>query len=319
MTVPGMGGLAPKPLNAPPGVPLPVGVQAGASSAVVVANRVIIIGEAGEVLIYNGTPGPGTLAVAITGSAGADQYGNEWAGDISVGLNTQYPLYITENGSQAQIQFVAPGGYKDALIFMVEGSGVASLGIEGPASTVAGENDVAVVNIDSNNGSSSAGMNFTYSDADGGGHSMISYNCGGVAMPTTGIITGVLPGTGQSPTNPAVPETWHTVDYAGSWGPAAAGNDLQYQQLPLGEGDVVFLTGRLEVPSSPGNPSTISTITNDAYWPAHDQPIVCEAHGGSPYTGIPCVLVITPAGVLEVYGPLVAGDTLEIQGFYRLG
>lgn len=65
--VAGLGGMPPKPLNAPQGVTPASGVQPGQSPGVVIANRVIITGPNGELLVYAGAAAFGKLIESITG------------------------------------------------------------------------------------------------------------------------------------------------------------------------------------------------------------------------------------------------------------
>lgn len=46
----------------------------------VTANTVVVNGAGDGVFVYDGTPGPGTLIVAIASAAGTDPYGNPYSG-----------------------------------------------------------------------------------------------------------------------------------------------------------------------------------------------------------------------------------------------
>jgi hypothetical protein len=65
-----------EPLNVPPGASTPVGVQAGVTQSVVLANQVIVFGTAGGLFIYNGTPGLGNPPIFYATSATVDPFGN---------------------------------------------------------------------------------------------------------------------------------------------------------------------------------------------------------------------------------------------------
>lgn len=54
------------------------------SSQVVIANKVIIEGSNDYLLVYSGTPGPGTLIISIAPAAGIDPYGNFFPAGINV-------------------------------------------------------------------------------------------------------------------------------------------------------------------------------------------------------------------------------------------
>ena len=60
-----------------------MGVNGAWSSQVIVASQVIIQGADDFLLVYNGVPGPGTLALAIAPSAGSDAYGNEYLDSLT--------------------------------------------------------------------------------------------------------------------------------------------------------------------------------------------------------------------------------------------
>lgn len=76
MTTPGLGGLNPKPVNAPQGAVPASGVQPGQSTAVVVANKVIVFGPGDGVFVYSGTPAFGNPPIFWAAGGPADPYGN---------------------------------------------------------------------------------------------------------------------------------------------------------------------------------------------------------------------------------------------------
>ena len=76
MTVAGLGGLNPRPVNAPQGAAPASGVQPGQSPGVVIANRVIVFGPGDGIFIYSGTPGPNTLIASDASAGGTDPFGN---------------------------------------------------------------------------------------------------------------------------------------------------------------------------------------------------------------------------------------------------
>jgi hypothetical protein len=71
------------PLNAPPGAGGVIGTQPGVTGGVIVANRVIIIGPGGELLVYSPVAGAGNLIASITGTAGTDSYGNTFVEGVA--------------------------------------------------------------------------------------------------------------------------------------------------------------------------------------------------------------------------------------------
>lgn len=73
---PGSGGLPPRPVNVPTTRALQVGVQAGTSLPVVRARQVIIIGTAGELLVYSPAAAAGNLIASVAAADFTDPYGN---------------------------------------------------------------------------------------------------------------------------------------------------------------------------------------------------------------------------------------------------
>lgn len=75
-----------RPVNAPPESVIPVGVQPGAQSPVVTANRIIVSGANGGVFIYLGTPSLGNPPIDWMTNATTDPFGNALP---SQGVGTQ--------------------------------------------------------------------------------------------------------------------------------------------------------------------------------------------------------------------------------------
>jgi Right handed beta helix region len=96
MTMPGLGGQQPAPMNAPGAGQPGIGVQPGVSNAVVTANKVIIFGSGGGLFVYSGTPAYGNLIQSITASAGTDPYGNSYLGGDTSYSNDPFGSYIQE-------------------------------------------------------------------------------------------------------------------------------------------------------------------------------------------------------------------------------
>lgn len=76
MTMPGLGGQQPAPMNAPGAGQPGIGVQPGVTAGVIVAHYVIVTGSAGGVFVYSGTPAAGNPPIAWMASAATDPYGN---------------------------------------------------------------------------------------------------------------------------------------------------------------------------------------------------------------------------------------------------
>lgn len=138
--------------------------------------------------------------------------------------------------------------------------------------------------------------------------------------PVTGAVV-LAPSTVITPTSPgtndwAVPETWHTVTYSGSWAAAASGTDLKCRLLP---DHSVRLTGRLKLSSGSVSGSTTIASIPTGYVPARDEPVYVYAHASaSPYAAVSGFLLARASGVFEYYGSFTTSDTLEIGGTYPL-
>lgn len=76
MSTPGLGGMNPAPVNAPQGALPAAGVQPGQSTAVVIANKVIVFGPNDGLFVYSGTPKLGNPPIFWATSATKDPYGN---------------------------------------------------------------------------------------------------------------------------------------------------------------------------------------------------------------------------------------------------
>jgi hypothetical protein len=75
-----------RPLNAPPAVTAPPGVQPGVNNQIVLARYVIVFGDNGGVFLYVGTPALGNGPVAWLTLATTDPYGNAVTPELGVGV-----------------------------------------------------------------------------------------------------------------------------------------------------------------------------------------------------------------------------------------
>jgi hypothetical protein len=85
-----------RPLNAPPAGNAAPGVQPG-NTRLIVANKVIIIGDTGGLFVYAPTPAAGNLIASIAAEAGTDQFGNSYPAGIMGELQTN-EIQFTSGG-----------------------------------------------------------------------------------------------------------------------------------------------------------------------------------------------------------------------------
>lgn len=84
MSTPGSGGLQDPPLNLPGAQLLIPGVQAGVSSGLISASRVVISGPGGLLLVYSPSVGFGNLILSVAGAAGTDSAGNAYPAGLAI-------------------------------------------------------------------------------------------------------------------------------------------------------------------------------------------------------------------------------------------
>ena len=97
-------------IGAPAGQATPIGVQPGTTQAVVIANRVIIIGDTGGIFIYAPAPGLHNLIASIAAVAGTDQYGNSYPGGFSGELQTNEIQFLSAGVVVGQLAPVTLSG-----------------------------------------------------------------------------------------------------------------------------------------------------------------------------------------------------------------
>jgi hypothetical protein len=97
-----------KPVNAPAGQATPIGVQPGASG-ILIARKVIVVGDAGGIFLYAPTPGPGNLIASIAAEAGTDQYGNSYPGGILGELQTNEIQFLNSGAVVGQLAPIGSG------------------------------------------------------------------------------------------------------------------------------------------------------------------------------------------------------------------
>lgn len=234
------------------------------SSQAVVADQVFVQGTGDGVFVYQGTPGPGTLIVALTGDTGTDPYGNNY----DVGLTLPNGGQMSQISGNAEFSLTCLGAfnagtfdftpdrtaYAQGNITYQEGtSGQGELVIASPVPLTPGTDAQAVLTLDS---------------STGGGATSASIS-------SSAPMVAVQPGT-------TVPETWHALPYAAQWSNAAG---FQAGQYRLNVDGSVSVRGRAQFTSNgttglSSNGTLVCTLPS-GYRPAASQgwPVPCY---GSP-------------------------------------
>lgn len=279
MTTPGRGDGLIRPLNAPSGQQLLTGVQPGVTGGVVLAQYVIIFGQAtgqqsGGLFIYEGSPGPGNPPVYSDTNATEDPYGNAvaagiWAGQfgsIQVGLQTD------QAAGTADIFWVpstAAAFAASAGIFQSGGQAILQIfGSETTDNPAANSDYVALYLWDHGSatgpGASAALQGWFFDSTSGAPHNFFSGNYEGLVIPAASV-TAIQPGTGTGPTTAGVfqPETWHNITVDAGW---TVVNQPQYRLLPDGNIQVRGLITRAAT-AAQTNINNSNPVPS-AYWPA---------------------------------------------------
>jgi hypothetical protein len=264
MTVPGRGDGLIRPLNAPSGQQVLPGVQPGTTGGTVLAQYVIIFGQAsgqqaGGMFIYEGSPGPGNPPVYSDSNATEDPYGNAiaagiWAGQfggIQVGLQTDQ---VAGTADIFWVPSSAAAFAASAGIFQTGGQAILQIfGVETTNNPAANSDYVALYLWDHGGatgpGASAALQGWFFDSTSGAPHNFLSGNYAGLVLPAVAGIAAVQPGTGSSPASADVfqPETWHpATPLSNSWAGSGGVGGLFYRATPDGEvellGDIINAT-----------------------------------------------------------------------------
>ena len=246
------------PMNAPSGGSVGIGVQPGVTGQVILAQYVVVFGDAGGIFIYSGTPAPGNPPVYSFANALTDPYGNSIFPGIAAGAIGSNQVVIQTSGTAAAIYFPSSNNsYQDAQILAVNVNGGAEFNFFG--SQVSANPDsksdrtfIAFYDNDSGNGSARWQLGYFGSDGSFGQHAFGDYT--GMAIQGASSIVGVQPGTGTSPANKWVPETWHTAALVNGWAGSGNGiNQLRYRIAPWG--------GTVEIQADIANPTATVNST----------------------------------------------------------
>jgi|HubBroStandDraft_1064217.scaffolds.fasta_scaffold233627_2 hypothetical protein len=248
---------------------------------------------------YSPAPGPGNLIASLTAAAGTDPYGNPYPAGLTIGLDTSTQLELASVGGVGQLLFLLNNAlYGNGVLESAVTGGAGQIVLNGPK--LLSIPDFVGQEWNSNFGSgNSANMEWIYTDADGTSHLAAGYGYQGFLV-FAGEITGIHPGTGTSPVNAAVAETWQFASPPSGWT-----NDLIYKLYP---DQTVGFAGTIILPSSGSYNGVTFTTLPAGYIPAGTKlrPIVCTAQSSaygnnSSSPGLPYVQ-ITSGGVVSFGG-----------------
>lgn len=154
-----------------------------------------------------------------------------------------------------------------------------------------------------------------YFDALGGENVSAQWGFPGVSIPVAQPITATQPGTGTSPTNVAVAETWHPAALGNGWANAAGFAPFQYRKVASPPNSVELLG----VISATAASSTNFFDLPAGYQPANAQGFAVGATGGAPAGNIPNVrCAASGALTLANAAAVPVAQSYFIHGFISL-
>lgn len=165
---------------------------------------------------YNGTPGPGTLIMSITGTSasGTDLYGNAYTpGTVCIGSANGVQILLQPGSLQAALLFPTNAAIEQQLANItadIVGSGATEylqMAISSAKLNTVGAHDWTqlLFNTASANNASSANLDFIYVGSNGNPHEQAYLDITGFNI-LAGSIAAAAPSSA-----PAVPESWHTL------------------------------------------------------------------------------------------------------------
>lgn len=274
-------------------------VYAGIVDATTITGATLIAdGTSGEILVYSGTPAAGNLIGSWSGAAGTDSHGNAYPAGLKVyGTGSSAAAYVLLDPVYGRIVIQNElSGYQ-----AICDGGSLSMATPSSASnpaTIATQNSPLALIIESP------------SDGTDGAAEMKLYAGTSSVAPyvTSPYIVALNPSSGAA-------ETWHSFagSYQNGW-TAFSGRDLCYRLEPDG---TVHLTGRVNVPSGVGNPSTVATLPA-GYRPANRPETVHAENIGSTGSFFNTYVEINTSGNVNVYGAPGGGSSVSIGGRFAL-
>ena len=296
------------PLNAPPAGAMVPGVQPGTSSAVVLAQFVIVFGNNGGVFVYNGTPGPGNQPIASVTSASTDPYGNPVQPGFTVyDLPAYLQMHINSLLGPAleQVTGATSEAAHGAFYNVVVNRGLINEIIEsnwlGPGSTSGGVQGLVQLVSAAADGSTLAG-GVIYDLLSGAATNFAHWNYEGFSV-DAGSVTAVKPGTGTSDANPAVGESWHSMTLANSWANVAGFAVAQYRKIGSPPNSVEIIGA---INAAAATAAAFFTLPA-GYRPASNIPVCSMGENASLPAGLSPWIECTTGGILSVQNTAALG------------
>jgi hypothetical protein len=231
---------------------------------------------------------------------------------LTLGSSPNTQIQLTSSGGTGIINFLFnnPNITNGYLAAQDAGPMAGFIQLQGPALKTAGETDYVVDDWITDEGGIGAIRLIAYWDANGVEHNYFAESANGVQI-AAGSITGVLPGTGTGPLNPAQGANWQNIPLVG-WS-VVAGYEAEYRINALGNTE---LSGRIQATAAS---ATISTTLGAGYYATGVPFQSCAVPVLSNTTAITADqtprLALSNAGILTVAGITVAvGTQLSLDG-----
>jgi hypothetical protein len=195
MTYPGLGGQQPPPQNAAPAGQLVPGIQPG-TTGVIVASRVIVIGETGGIFLYDGS---GNL-IGSWAAANGMISGQSYSDGLTVGpaSGPQVVIIPGSSGSASEIQFPIPApalSNEPNMAGAQKSATQAILEISGPGLAAAGDQDwVQIIMFSNDTLGNDATCQFRYVASGGGVTIVASYDSSGFKFNSPATFPGGISG-----------------------------------------------------------------------------------------------------------------------------
>jgi hypothetical protein len=252
---------------------IPTGATTGA--------RVVINGATGTITGYNAA-NQVTFVLSPTG--------------LIVGPSSGTQIELTESGAEGLIEFLLNSGVLNngSIEGQTPVAGFGTIISTGPQSTDPGYTDYVQTIMASAEPTipAPAYYDIVYFDANGVSHVALQVSDSGIVI-NTASVTGIMPGTGTTPTNPAVNETWHAISLVG--GPPAIAGYARVKQLA--QANFICLDIQVSFTALVADATyTIGVLPSAAYYP-----IVARGVAGAPGG------TVTNANSARAFIPLASG------------